>query len=216
VIVYTYFDPQVPGGRSPAHSGVLRLWSESWRRHGWEPRVLGPRDAKKHPRYAEFLARVRTYPTINPRGYEDACYLRWLAFAHVKGGLMVDYDVICNGAMPGGMLRPHNSSLKKANPDITFFDTTYVPCAVLATEKGANMLCAYLYGHLPHGTHCSDMHIFKAEATTGVLGPAGWQCLEYGVPGWDKSPVIHFASGKVQGFPSKAAAIQHALNHVGR
>jgi hypothetical protein len=210
VIVYTYFDPQVPGGRSPAHSGVLRLWSESWRRNGWEPRVLGPRDAKKHPQYERFLARVRTYPTINPRGYEDACYLRWLAFAHVKGGLMVDYDVICNLFSTRRLL--------SARPDINFFDTTYVPCAVEANEKGTNMLCALLFGFnpLPRVAHYSDMHIFKDESASGVLGPAGSECLEFGVPGWEKAPMIHFASGKVQGFPSKSAAIQHALNHVGR
>jgi hypothetical protein len=206
MIVYTYYDPIVPGGRSPAHSGVLRLWSESWRRKGWEPRVLGPRDAKKHPHHARFLRRMREYPTINPREYEDACYLRWLALDKAGGGLMVDYDVINMGFAP-----------RRGKGAIEMLDPTYVPCAVFANSDGIRRICYELEVFNPKGaTHVSDMHIFKSRFDEKTFGPPGTECVEFTVEGWASAPLVHFASGKVRGFPSKAAAIQSALNHVGR
>jgi len=56
--------------------------------------VVSQKDAERHPRYDEMVRRFSEYPTVNPPGYELACYLRYLAMAVVGGGFMTDYDVI--------------------------------------------------------------------------------------------------------------------------
>lgn len=201
MIVYTYYDPSVQQCGLPPQDGVIRLWAESWKRHGWKPRVLTDRMVRSHPRFAEFSAAINCFPTVNSRAYENACYLRWLALQGVGGGWMTDYDVINFGFKP-----------RRGKGPVEMLDCTYVPCAVWANSVGS-LAVTQLIRHFRPGkaSHVSDMMIFKSEFDKQTFGKPGIACVEFNVSGWDKAPLVHFPAGKVHGFPSKAEAIQSAL-----
>lgn len=99
--VVTYFEPLF---EATAHEeeGLLREWVVNWRDAGWAPVTTGRTLAQAHPRYRELLEAVSALPTVNDRRYEEACWIRWLAFSwwlewypRDKGVscLFIDYDV---------------------------------------------------------------------------------------------------------------------------
>lgn len=45
MIVYSYFDPTHPNPAEQAE--FVRLFARTWRRHGWTPRLLTPRDLNR-------------------------------------------------------------------------------------------------------------------------------------------------------------------------
>lgn len=59
MIVYAYYNP---APTAPEHQAkFIRLWSESWRNHGWTPRLLTERMAEEHPAFtprANFVGRA--------------------------------------------------------------------------------------------------------------------------------------------------------------
>jgi hypothetical protein len=181
------------------------LWAESWKRHGWKPRVLTDRVVRQHPKFKEFSAAINLLPTVNNRAYENACYLRWLALQGVGGGWMTDYDVINFGFKS-----------RRGKGPVEMLDCTYVPCAVWANIIGASCIAELIRRYRPgKQTHVSDMMVFKTQFDKQSFGNPGTECVEFKVPGWDKAPLVHFPAGKVHGFPSKVEAIQFAtLSHA--
>ncbi len=200
--VYTYFDPTVQQCGLPPQDGVIRLWAESWKKFGWTPRVLTDRMARMHPLFDKFLAKVSSFPSVNPRAYENACYLRWLALQNEGGGWMVDYDVINFGFRP-----------RQGKGEVEMLDPTYVPCAVWANKFGISRIAGFLTSHRPKEDHVSDMTIFKTQFERKKLGPAGNTVIEYAAPGWEHAPLVHFSAGKCTNFPSKVDAIRSASQY---
>lgn len=49
MIVYAYYNPAPTAPEFQAK--FIRLWSESWRKAGWTPRLLTERMAEEHPAY---------------------------------------------------------------------------------------------------------------------------------------------------------------------
>lgn len=84
--VFTYFDASP---NLPDQGRLIRLWATSWANRGWEPRILHPRIAARHPRYLE-ARRAKCGPRV----------LRWLALEKMGGGYLVDYDLINFGFAP--------------------------------------------------------------------------------------------------------------------
>src|SRR5689334_12399815 len=80
---------------------LISLWAERWRAFGFTPIVLSEWHARKHPAFEVFDEAVSKLPSINPKGYDLACYYRWLACevaakAYQNGDgliVMADYDV---------------------------------------------------------------------------------------------------------------------------
>lgn len=99
--VLTYFD-MVPGINDDHEAQLLERWARSWGDAGWDPMVLGPQHAEQHPEYHWFRAAFDSQPTINPREYERACWLRWLAYSLYSEECCVvtDYDVKNMGYRP--------------------------------------------------------------------------------------------------------------------
>lgn len=178
--VYTYFD-QDPKLDDRSHT--LELWKKTWRDSGWNPVVLGRADAEKHPEYESFMAHIKTLPSVNPWGYEESCYLRWLAMDLV-GGLHVDGDVLNIDLIP-----PLKFDINMV------LDPQRVPCAVWVV-KGAgiqNLITKFKpsQGIQVNGKlHCSDMIAFQASNIATYE-----MCFEFGTPESKSAPLVHFASG---------------------
>jgi hypothetical protein len=92
----TYWHP-VPELKSEA--GLRQAWERNWTQLGWQTYELGLVQAAAHPRYESFVMKARTWPTINPLAYEEACWVRWLALDQwlqqtgEPGAVLSDYDV---------------------------------------------------------------------------------------------------------------------------
>lgn len=125
--IYTYYD-QVAD--LPCQTDLIELWRRNWLSRGFEPVVLNDHDARKHPRYEEYVDYIRALhleikgDTIQPYGL--SCYLRWLAYAVVSEPLFVtsDYDVL-------------NFSLdvEDVEPDIIHLMCAATPCLVTGTPE---------------------------------------------------------------------------------
>jgi hypothetical protein len=156
--VHTYYEP-VQDIDEGVQQKEIAVWRESWERWGWEAKVLGRGDVVITPAEIERLQRL---PSVNPPGYEMACYLRWFAMRAIGGGLLTDYDVVNVGLRPGAV-PPLDQSAQ-----IRILCGARVPCVVQLTAAGADTLCELLLGYevrpddLHHGQpHISDQWILQ-------------------------------------------------------
>jgi hypothetical protein len=98
--VFTYY-VDVPGLWSPASQwALIDVWKRSWAKAGWDPIVVIQKDVETHPRFPFFWEHFMAKPTEWGPIYTTACFIRWLAMAHLGGGMLVDYDVINYGFTP--------------------------------------------------------------------------------------------------------------------
>ena len=67
---------------------LLEFWKSSWLAAGWEPKVLGLADAKRHPRYDEYELELKA---MRLDDFGKISLRRYLAMA-TTGGWMCDYD----------------------------------------------------------------------------------------------------------------------------
>jgi hypothetical protein len=75
---------------------LIEFWKQRWEKEQWIPVVLGPKDAQKDPRYAAMIEKANAFPCLpNCRGFEQANFVRWLAFSQIKqaASAVADYDV---------------------------------------------------------------------------------------------------------------------------
>lgn len=98
--VCTYFEDVFVEDAAEDYQAMLQLWKSSWRNQGWETTVLTEADAARHPNYTEWRAIFAGLPTVNDRGYELACYLRWVAAIQSGCGWLSDVDVLNYGFPP--------------------------------------------------------------------------------------------------------------------
>ena len=218
-IVYTYYDRLT--GLSPAN-GLLDFWQEKWAAQGWQPLVLSEKDAKRVPGYVKFLSAIHRLPTVNHRGYEDACYLRHLAMVHRGGGFLTDYDVL-----------PVNCPPPICSGEATrILEPTRVPCAVVATRDGYGELARLFTEYQPTDAdvyngapHVSDMTIIRQSQI-----PVIPLCVEYLCSGstqrddpgegWRTAAMIHFSTGSLtkRGFTAsdKVKVIKEVLEELSK
>lgn len=173
---------------------LVLLWMENWRKLGYEPKVLNEHVARQHPYFAEFEKGLEHLPTVNPPGYERACYMRWLAMAQVGGGLMSDYDVFNYGALPPDNEAPHGP--------LVIFDRT-APCLVYGPANAFLDQCKRFvaYQMTPSDQangqpHTSDMYILEMqEARADVINMDLVRC--YLDPGWDTAQFVHYSNSSM-------------------
>lgn len=187
--IYTYheFVPELPHGHK-----LLDLWKSSWEKAGWDPIVLDRSHAEQHPNYSEYIEKYKALPSINPPGYELACYLRWLAMAVVGGGWMSDSDVIPYGFKPN------------TPPDmltIWSYGGGICPCLVSGTSEHytytAKIFAEWVgETNLENGRpHASDQNILGKVDKFYHNIPI---CSQYGDVGWDNFPVVHYPNGSMR------------------
>ena len=178
-IVNTFYHPVPQLGKADA---LIGLWKYTWERRGWQTRVLGLSDAQAHPRYAALKDSVTSKTkSINPGEYDLMCWLRWLAFEQVGGGLMTDYDVINRSLQPNYV----------SSAAVTVHDLHRVPCCVSATKEGAASIVSGIID-MPNQDveHYSDMYWFQEQQH--AIDPV---CVEFYSDRWETAPAVHFANG---------------------
>ncbi len=205
--VHTYFRPG-HGEFVEEQKRLLAVWEREWKAAGFEPVILTEDDARKHPRFEEWSKALLAKPTVNPPGFEAASWLRWIAMAHLGGGLMTDYDVVPNGFTPeravealGSVAQPFPILLCKK-----------VPCAVVGVAAAyENALNAFVKCKpiIEQGKpHLSDMHAaIQLDFQTIDL------CAEYFASGWKTAPLIHFPHRRCNP-QARSQVIEQALKEL--
>ena len=165
----------------PGEPPTLVAWRDNWRKRGWTPHVLTETDAARHPKYPRYRTHCEAFPTVNPKEYEMACWMRWLAFAQVGGGLMTDFDVVNRNYPQVKMLdEPEN---------VIILSRGRVPCAVIATKAGAERIVDDVLNHAAKfDNHYSDMYFFQQTSYPHVE-----LCIEAGDRDWEQAPLVHFS-----------------------
>lgn len=204
--VHTYFE-NIPGFNDEQ---TIRLWEATWNKFGWRPTVLGYEHFRAHPLSDLLDCAVSKFPTVNPTEYERACFRRWIALAYVGGGLMTDYDVMCNGFS--------YTNLPDATSPVTIFDG-HTPCAVFGSEDAFLKTAFAFIAYYPTAednfngkSHVSDQGILshrKVPFTELNL------CKEYGKTGWESSPLIHFRNDSIPKGKERHDVIRLTLAKLG-
>ena len=192
--IYTYYDNISELAKHEKQIEMLRHWSASWAKRGWEPVVLSRKHAENHPFCAEYESRVRRLPTVNDLNYETACYLRWLAVAASGGGFMCDYDVVnysFTPRVPAGELAIHEQ-----NPETM----QVCPSTVSGTAAGFLSMCLYFACTEPEDIdtdykgqpHTSDMFLVQkcCEERRVIASPL---VVQYGGRNWDTADLVHYS-----------------------
>jgi len=185
----------VPVDGMESHASLAGAWKDLTKQRGYDADLLHYADTAKH-RSREVLERkIATFPTVNDRTYEAACYLRWLAYGkrlgHGELGLLTDYDVLilANPADLGD------------TPCV--FDAAPVCSASLLTGRLCHAFADYLVTR-PDGyaatqvngrPHTSDMYLFTEWAK--LIGLPRHPTIEQKSPAesdWKGAKLIHFAT----------------------
>jgi len=227
--IFTYYMPAASAGSNPKkqrkhlkHDGeLLSLWEKTWKTHGWNPIVLHSHEFPQHDDcYAPLLERINTLPTINPRDYENACYLRWLAMYQVAckrpGEVlwMSDYDVMNHGVSP---FDPGSG--------LTIHDSEGTPCLVSGDAEAYRKLvnwileCTGVFGDGVNDIsyhrkqtdrlHVSDMTIFKRHQQAGQVATSPLSApfkLLRKMRG-ENPKIVHYSSGSAGSPLNKVALI---------
>lgn len=208
--VFTYYMP-VPGlWSNESQQALLEIWRTSWYKAGWNPVVLDETFLQGCPQYAAYKEKYWSLPTEYGHDYEGACFIRWLATAHLGGGMMVDYDVINYGFEP-----------RKPDPTqmILFCDdppgTIFMGAVLGIREHFQEMADIFAtwepsdydinWGTTWYGKHhCSDLTMLERmfdhknrERPPWLIRQPGCALFDY--PTWRTSKLVHY------GFRMKAA-----------
>lgn len=194
--VYAYFEEKWPDLQ---YDVLVAIWKESWINQGWNPIVLGPKEAQSHPDYERFMTGVMTMPYACLPEYHAISFRRYIAMLTVGGGQLVDLDMINYGYTPGMSPR---------------YDHCLQPgCAPCATALFYGSLCYRMMnwqstGLVPHillnGEHWSDMVFLSA-----YVKPLYNVSVNYGLEGWKTAPITHYSNGSF-GNKDRATRIREA------
>lgn len=176
----------------------LRLvleWVRWWTAKGYECRILNQKHAESHPLYAEYLRKVDTFPTSNPREYERASWVRWLAFEQAGAGAQCDYDLFCRDPADNC---PVAFTVYEKEGMIVYegYRDNACPSLVTATPEGVRAFIEFVLS-LPDGyspkdvSHFSDMIAIREFPGLHTI-PLVKQFTE---PGWTEAPFVHCAHG---------------------
>jgi hypothetical protein len=115
--IYTYYDEVLEN-----QIEIIEIWKDSWRKNGWNPIVLDIQSINCSDVQIEYLQNL---PSVNPKKYEMACFLRWNAMSNIGGGWMCDYDVINLGFSPEDSKNYKSMSILQG----------HVPCLVYGSSE---------------------------------------------------------------------------------
>lgn len=223
--VYCYYSdiPQLP---AYDELKLIMIWRERWKSMGFEPVVLSEYQARQHPDFGAIARDLDKLPSVNPAGYDKACYYRWIAMAVAApyNGIMSDYDVLPrapdhDGQVRGGMMRL--TDITGAQAGGMQFHQGPVPSLVRGSTSAFQQIvdyfrrCAqvgeYKQEKINGQPHVSDMYLIE-QFLAGK--PDGFQVFNsvklWGEQGWQDAAFTHF-SNSVMLPAGKAPRWKHVL-----
>lgn len=185
-------------------SRLIPLWSESWRRHGWNPIVLGREQAKQSTFYDRMAETVEQFPTVNQRAYSNANFIRYCALEAIGGGLFTDYDNINYGLKPDHLwhICKYNDLIRLFRGG--FFYMTKNGCAKFINTiltPGTQYRACFILGQQPHVCDVCYLDYLNVPIINGLS-------VLYREYGWETAPTVHYSNDSVAGFGDKATYIQ--------
>lgn len=182
MIICSYYEDLA----KPDDAVLIDLWKRAWRRLGYSVCVLDHFHAQKHSRFFDLLKKAGDLPTVNHRGYETACYMRWLAasrFAMNAGKIVfMDYDVFPADNWEGW-------------PAQSFFAHFGHPSGcVTGRSKDFEKVVDAFFEHQPSPecVHVSDMTILVKRQD--IFDTRFDWISNYGLPKWQDKAMIHFGN----------------------
>lgn len=192
---------------------LIQQWQQHHERLGFETMVLQEFHAKQHPFYEDMLKAVRDFPSVNPKGYDTACYLRWLACATAQDMgqiIMMDYDLfllptVWDDLNP--LLAPTGKEMQK----LRVFQH-HIPSLVSGSYDQYLAWCERFAEYKPETHHTSDMCIMEQWH---MKDPQCFTALPfvklYTEQGWESAPAVHYSNSTMQ--PNKKVPRwKHVLN----
>ncbi len=205
--IFTYFEPILEHYKQAHHGDVVDLWRESWEKLSCPTTVLSRADAERNPIYQKLRDHISTFPTLNNRQYEEACFVRWCA-AQLAGDepfVFMDYDIFPTALFQGW---PEVNGLAEFGA---------IPSCVMG--KGSHFtrfIQAFLeFQPSPHQGHMSDMGVIYPDADEYFDQRLKW-CRCYGEPHWRDMRLVHFANWTLGGIESRADVIRGMLDGNGK
>lgn len=186
--VHTYFRPCVDPEALAEQKRILAIWQENWSSHGWEPVIITENDARKHPDFQKYYDAFYAMPTVNPKEYEMACWLRWVAMAQISCGVMTDYDVLNNGWIP-----PKWAFDPEMVAPFVYSTNNPVPCAVSGYKRGFEFAAVSFATSKERFTEGGKAHVSDQLLIQKWGWPSNDDCKEVGTPGWRDAKLIHFS-----------------------
>lgn len=205
---------------------LLEYGVDSWKRRGFEVRILRPTDAEKHP----LCGLLRDNVSINygqkpsRHGINLAAFERWCAFsvaAGTDGALLMEYDVINYRFSPADLatlLEKHTASnmlclakpgfgwdeSQKIHPPVPCYGTReqidrFVEfCTFYDHESMDEMEWRGRHGHSPLDMQVDDQLLFSLRVPDLHTDRAITPL--YGpTSGWHRAPLVHFPHYQVSG-----------------
>lgn len=191
--IYTYH-VDVAGMNMLDERKLLALWLDYWRSEGFDPLVLNEYHAKQHPLYAELDRKIATFGTVNPTGYERACWMRHAAVSFAGGGFICDFDVF--------QLKPWERNRNLPKNKLTVFQgadwDSACPSLVFGTSEAYDAFLKFIlerpdchFAEVINGSnHYSDMHCIREFIKEGG-GQIDQQVKNYNEPGWKEMKLVH-------------------------
>ncbi len=208
--IYTYF---IDIGWA-IQADVVELWKERWRAEGWDPVVLGEKDAQKDWRYDALKKKVFELPCRpGAKNFERVSFERWLAFAGIdEPGPVTDFDVFPIRPFPPRSFDPLPVCGDGAGgPGFVVgsgADFSKVVDAILAYEVEPDDVCE-------GQPHVSDMTVLKKRQKD--LYRIQVMVFTYGQQNFGTEPLAHYGNASLDvitdhhtGMP-KAEAIRRLL-----
>jgi len=191
--IYTYFKA-LPDINSIDERKLICLWTNAWREQGLEPVVLNERVASRSPLFQLCIEAYRKLPSINPRDYDLACFLRWLAVGVMRDDFcfMSDYDCLPTKHWPGKVFESNQEELT--------VHQWHVPCLVGGPGLLFENMALEFAGYEPKQTngdqapHVSDQCVLEGWHDRGIF-KAAMNVLSHGEQNWKEAAAVHFPNG---------------------
>jgi len=187
---------------------LINLWKYTWIKNGWKPIILNQTIAQKHLLYEKYYSVIKSFPTINTKEYENACFLRWLAMSVVGGGFMSDYDVINKNFVY------QREKMVYKRPVIY---QGLVPSLVFGDEEDYLKFVQLFISYKPDTfeKHISDMVILSKQYFQKKNIYESFNIIKaFKEPYWTKAKLIHFAHNTIpKKIQSRCNFIKQKLNY---
>jgi len=170
--VVSYYE-HIEGNQFAHDAELVSRWKANWSKNGWNPIVCGRADFDEE-RWGLWMENMTTFPTVNPRPYQDAVWRRWCVFAdkasEICGGshaLIVDYDTFNIRVTP--KLLGEDRGLISYGANELIWSLMVNPGALMLMPHIMLAVAPHVVHKEPEGAHTSDMWVLDRLCRDGFF-----------------------------------------------